>query len=86
MATIEKLIKNCLLIPIFIYQKCISPLIPGRCRFYPSCSEYAKEAIKIHDPFKASLLILMRLLKCQPLHAGGFDPVPEKRDEINNGL
>lgn len=72
----EKLVKALLLSPILLYRYCISPLIPARCRFYPSCSEYAQNAISIHNPFKACLLIIVRLLKCHPLHKGGYDPVP----------
>ncbi|WP_319582062.1 membrane protein insertion efficiency factor YidD [uncultured Pseudodesulfovibrio sp.] len=61
---------------IWLYQKLISPLLPQACRFYPSCSEYAREALIRHGAFKGSLLTLWRLLRCQPLCRGGFDPVP----------
>jgi len=60
---------------IQLYQKLISPLLPPSCRFYPTCSEYAKQAF-IKKPFyKAVLLSLKRLLKCHPLHPGGYDPL-----------
>lgn len=51
---------------------------PPSCRFYPTCSSYGIEAMKTHGAIKGSLLTIMRILKCQPFHSGGFDPVPEK--------
>jgi uncharacterized protein len=57
------------------YQIGISPFITSCCRFYPSCSEYTIIAIGKHGPFKGSLYGLMRLLRCHPLHPGGYDPV-----------
>ena len=63
---------------IKIYKTFISPLLPPRCRFYPSCSSYGLEAIQLHGAFKGSYLTIRRLLKCHPFHEGGIDPVPEK--------
>ncbi|GGH80298.1 putative membrane protein insertion efficiency factor [Pullulanibacillus pueri] len=63
---------------IFIYRKCISPLKPPTCRFYPTCSEYGMEAFKRFGFFKGSFLTIKRILKCHPFHPGGFDPVPER--------
>ena len=63
------------------YQKLISPLIGQRCRFYPSCSNYALDALKTHNIFKAIYLITKRLLKCGPWHSGGIDFVPGSRDD-----
>ena len=60
------------------YQQCISPLFGPSCRFYPSCSHYAVEALTRFGPLKGSWLTAQRLLKCHPLHPGGDDPVPEK--------
>jgi len=57
------------------YQVCISPFIGPCCRFYPTCSEYAVIAIRRYGPFKGAFLGLMRLLRCHPLHPGGYDPV-----------
>ncbi|WP_194756538.1 membrane protein insertion efficiency factor YidD [Aliidiomarina indica] len=64
---------------IRIYQLVISPLLGPRCRFLPTCSEYAMVALKRHGPFKGSLLAIRRISKCHPGHPGGFDPVPEKK-------
>jgi putative membrane protein insertion efficiency factor len=62
------------------YKRWISPSIhtisPGGCKFRPTCSEYASEAIVLHGPLKGSLLALWRLLRCHPFTPGGFDPVP----------
>ncbi len=65
------------------YKKYISPLLPPACRFSPTCSEYAAEAITVHGSLKGSWFALLRLLKCHPFHPGGYDPVPtkEKKNE-----
>ena len=61
---------------IRLYQLAISPFLGNCCRFYPSCSEYALEAVKKHGVFKGSYLSLKRVVKCHPLHPGGVDEVP----------
>lgn len=61
---------------IAVYRYAISPLLGPRCRFYPTCSCYAIEAIERHGPMFGSYLSLRRLLRCHPWHPGGFDPVP----------
>jgi putative membrane protein insertion efficiency factor len=61
------------------YQRAISPALPPRCRFAPTCSAYAVEAIEVHGAARGSWLALRRLLKCAPWHPGGFDPVPPAR-------
>ena len=58
------------------YQVAASPIFGGRCRYYPSCSEYSFEAILRHGFFKGAVLGFKRLLRCHPFHAGGIDPVP----------
>nr|WP_086937704.1 membrane protein insertion efficiency factor YidD [Thaumasiovibrio occultus] len=58
------------------YRLAISPLLGPRCRFHPTCSEYAIDAIKLHGGIKGSWLAAKRLLRCHPLNDGGFDPVP----------
>jgi len=64
------------LIPIYFYKYCISPLTPASCRFTPTCSEYALQAIKKHGPFKGGYLSVRRILRCHPWGGHGFDPVP----------
>ena len=61
---------------IRIYQICISPLLGKNCRFTPTCSAYALEAIQKYGPGKGLLLSIKRVLKCNPFHEGGYDPVP----------
>lgn len=67
--------------PIRFYRKFISPLKPPTCRFYPTCSAYALEAIEVHGPLKGSWLAAVRISKCHPFHPGGLDPVPPKRQK-----
>jgi putative membrane protein insertion efficiency factor len=59
------------------YQLTLSPLLGPRCRFYPSCSQYALEALRAHGSLHGCAMALRRLLRCHPWHAGGYDPVPE---------
>lgn len=65
-----------LLLPIFFYQKCISPMFPPVCRFTPTCSQYAVEAIRKHGPFYGLYLAVRRILRCHPWGGSGYDPVP----------
>ncbi len=67
-----------LLIIIKFYQLFISPLLSSNCRFQPTCSQYAYDAIKTHGFFKGLSLSLKRISKCHPWHDSGFDPVPKK--------
>lgn len=64
---------------IRFYQKNISPQKKPCCRFTPSCSQYAVEAISMYGAFKGSLMALWRILRCNPFCKGGYDPVPEKK-------
>jgi len=68
--------QNVLLALIWLYQRLLSPLSAGSCRFEPSCSQYARQAVILHGPLRGSLLALWRVLRCQPLCRGGYDPVP----------
>lgn len=65
-----------LMLPIKFYQRCISPFTPPMCRFTPTCSNYAIEAIKKHGPFKGTWLAVKRILRCHPWGGSGYDPVP----------
>ena len=60
---------------IRLYQILISPFLSPCCRFFPTCSDYAILAIERHGPFRGLLMAIMRLLRCHPLHPGGYDPV-----------
>jgi putative membrane protein insertion efficiency factor len=62
---------------IRVYQLFVSPLLGNHCRFYPSCSQYAREAIEQHGALCGGWLAIRRLLRCHPWHPGGVDPVPE---------
>ena len=66
---------------IRFYQRRISPLFGPRCRYYPTCSQYAVEAVERFGAIKGSILTVLRLLRCNPLFPGGYDPVPEKKKE-----
>ncbi|MCD8905817.1 membrane protein insertion efficiency factor YidD [Staphylococcus chromogenes] len=72
--------KRLFIAPIRFYQKFISPLTPPSCRFYPTCSNYTIEAIQVHGVLKGTWLGIKRISKCHPLHKGGFDPVPLKKE------
>jgi uncharacterized protein len=69
-------IRRALLAAIGFYSRAISPALPPRCRFYPTCSAYAAEAVELHGAARGSWLALRRLLKCAPWHPGGIDLVP----------
>ena len=68
--------KKLMLALIRFYQREISPLYPPRCRYIPTCSEYALEAVEKYGALKGGWLALKRLLRCHPFHKGGYDPVP----------
>ncbi|NND90691.1 MAG: membrane protein insertion efficiency factor YidD [Granulosicoccus sp.] len=63
---------------IAFYRRWVSPLLPPRCRFLPTCSAYAAEAIETHGALKGGRLALSRVCRCHPFHPGGYDPVPHE--------
>ncbi len=65
--------KRCVLMMIRVYQRFVSPILGPRCRFYPSCSEYAYQAVEYYGGAKGSMIAVRRLLKCHPFHPGGVD-------------
>ena len=64
--------------PIRAYRRWVSPALPARCRFAPSCSAYALDALRLHGPVIGLGLAVWRVLRCHPFHPGGYDPVPER--------
>ena len=72
--------KKVFLALIHFYQRFISPMTPRTCRFYPTCSEYTREAIEVYGPIKGLWLGIKRISKCHPFHKSGFDPGPLKKD------
>ena len=75
---VELLLLQALLLPVRVYRRLLSPVMPPVCRFHPSCSKYALEALQGHGPFSGSWLAAKRLARCHPFHPGGLDPVPPR--------
>jgi uncharacterized protein len=80
------LVKKLLLLGIQGYRRVISPLFPPSCRFQPTCSAYAAEAISIHGAVPGSWLAIQRIARCHPWHPGGYDPVPSQPSEDPDDL
>ena len=78
--------KPVLLLLLRAYKLGISPFMGQNCRFYPSCSDYAAEAIRLHGAARGSLLAARRLCKCHPWHPGGLDPVPAPAQSSGHSL
>ena len=72
----KNFIRKIFCLPIRFYQKAISPLFPACCRFTPTCSQYALEAVEKYGVLKGSFLAFKRILRCNPYSKGGYDPVP----------
>ncbi len=70
------ILRRILILPIRFYQLCISPMLPAACRFTPTCSQYAIEAISKHGAVKGLYLATRRILRCHPWGGSGYDPVP----------
>ncbi len=78
-ASLERVAAVALTGAITAYRRVVSPWLPARCRFLPSCSAYAAEAIAVHGPWRGAALAAARIGRCHPWHAGGLDPVPPRR-------
>ncbi len=74
-----------LLATLRVYQRVLSPLMPAACRFYPSCSHYAYEAMEVYGTRRGAWLAFQRLLRCQPFSQGGLDPVPQPGESKRPG-
>ena len=72
-----RVLARMLIAMVVAYRRYVSPVLPARCRFYPSCSAYALEALARHGAVRGTALTIWRLLRCHPFHPGGFDPVPD---------
>jgi putative membrane protein insertion efficiency factor len=70
------LFRKGVLLLIRFYQRALSPYLPASCRYVPTCSVYAYEAVQKHGVFRGSFLAVKRILRCHPFHPGGYDPVP----------
>jgi putative membrane protein insertion efficiency factor len=75
---VSKSLSWCLVALLTGYKRLISPFLPSACRFYPTCSEYMREAVVVHGPARGVWLGLRRLGRCHPFHEGGHDPVPDR--------
>ena len=73
---LNKAVGRCLWLGVRAYQYLLSPWLGPSCRYLPSCSDYAQEAIEVHGPWRGSWLALRRIGRCHPLGGSGFDPVP----------
>ncbi|HOP95216.1 MAG: membrane protein insertion efficiency factor YidD [Dictyoglomaceae bacterium] len=77
------MIKNLLILLIKFYKTFISPVLPQSCRFYPTCSSYALEAVERFGPWTGGILAAKRILRCHPFNPGGYDPVPTQEELLN---
>jgi len=73
---VKNVIRKLFILPVLFYQYSISPLFPSTCRYSPTCSNYAKDAIMKHGVFKGTWLAIRRISKCHPWGGSGYDPVP----------
>ena len=79
---LRNIVIQILLAPVYFYRFAISPLTPPSCRYTPTCSQYAIEALKKHGPIKGSWLSAKRILSCNPWGGSGYDPVPEPKVKV----
>jgi len=81
----KRLVSQMLLLALRFYRRALSPVVGPCCRFEPSCSAYAEQAIHVHGPVRGLGLTIWRLLRCQPFARAGLDPVPPARDRVLSG-
>jgi putative membrane protein insertion efficiency factor len=72
----KKIVRRIFLIPVYFYKYCISPLFPAACRYMPTCSQYAVEAVMKYGVFRGGWLAAKRIVRCNPWGGSGYDPVP----------
>ena len=81
--TMERVIARAMEMPVHFYRYAISPLLPPSCRYTPTCSQYAIEALRLHGPLRGSWLAIRRILSCHPWGGSGYDPVPPRPSQQN---
>jgi len=81
MPRLLRLLVKAMQAPVWFYRGAISPMLPQSCRFIPTCSAYAIEALQVHGPLRGSWLTLRRLLRCHPWGGSGYDPVPPRTNK-----
>lgn len=74
--SLRRLVRHIFLLPVYFYRACISPMLPPACRYVPTCSQYAVEAVMKHGIIRGGWLALKRILRCHPWGGSGYDPVP----------
>lgn len=74
--SLRRLVRHIFLLPVYFYRACISPMLPPACRYVPTCSQYAVEAVMKHGILHGGWLALKRILRCHPWGGSGYDPVP----------
>lgn len=82
----EKIVRGLAIAPIRFYQLAISPHFPASCRYTPTCSQYAVEAVERFGPMQGGWLALKRICRCHPWGGSGYDPVPEKQNDAQRGF
>ncbi len=82
LTALDNALVSILLVLIMFWRGCLSALFGARCRFHPTCSQYAAQALRTHGVLKGSAFAVARLLRCNRLFAGGFDPVPLKETAV----
>jgi putative membrane protein insertion efficiency factor len=81
-ASLADLVSLLLIALIRLYQAAVRPVLIGSCKFHPTCSEYAVEAVRLHGPWRGAVMAARRLGRCRPLSSGGYDPVPVSANRI----
>ena len=80
---LNRVLAGMVILLIQAYRSTLGALLPRSCRFHPSCSQYALEAVKLHGPGRGTIMAVKRVLRCHPLNPGGFDPVPDPKPPHN---
>lgn len=79
MSSWRPVLREAAILPVHLYRLLLSPILPRSCRFEPTCSQYAMEAVREHGVFRGARMTILRVLRCHPYSAGGWDPVQKLR-------